>query len=160
MRSLQDDCRVCNAPAARACVFDARSRGAPPQPISPFCRALESIAAICSPSSAAPPDNQRRPRKCLGVADRPTDVTDMAFVGLFIVIARLIGSLVFKVAARRSPCDCGRGAHRRHHRRMACARCGRSLSLPTPTVWFMNSVGLNIFIAIVGISAGPASSTV
>src|SRR5205823_11564090 len=26
---------------------------------------------------------------------------------------------------------------------------------PTPTVWFMNSVGLNIFIAIVGISAGP-----
>jgi putative transport protein len=27
--------------------------------------------------------------------------------------------------------------------------------IPTPTVWFMNSVGLNIFIAIVGISAGP-----
>src|SRR6202008_1583728 len=27
--------------------------------------------------------------------------------------------------------------------------------IPTPTVWFLNSVGLNIFIAIVGISAGP-----
>ena len=27
--------------------------------------------------------------------------------------------------------------------------------IPGPTVWFMNSVGLNIFIAIVGISAGP-----
>ena len=27
--------------------------------------------------------------------------------------------------------------------------------LPTPTMWFMNSVGLNVFIAIVGISAGP-----
>ncbi len=27
--------------------------------------------------------------------------------------------------------------------------------IPSPTVWFMNSVGLNIFIAIVGISAGP-----
>ena len=27
--------------------------------------------------------------------------------------------------------------------------------VPTPTIWFMNSVGLNIFIAIVGISAGP-----
>src|SRR6266403_1158359 len=36
--------------------------------------------------------------KMLGVADRPTDVTDMAFVGLFIVIGALIGSLVFKVA--------------------------------------------------------------
>ncbi len=27
--------------------------------------------------------------------------------------------------------------------------------IPTSTVWFMNSVGLNIFIAVVGISAGP-----
>jgi putative transport protein len=27
--------------------------------------------------------------------------------------------------------------------------------IPPSTVWFMNSVGLNIFIAIVGISAGP-----
>jgi len=27
--------------------------------------------------------------------------------------------------------------------------------LPAPTQWFMNSVGLNVFIAIVGISAGP-----
>jgi putative transport protein len=27
--------------------------------------------------------------------------------------------------------------------------------IPAPTVWFMNNVGLNIFIAIVGISAGP-----
>jgi len=27
--------------------------------------------------------------------------------------------------------------------------------IPSSTVWFMNSVGLNVFIAIVGISAGP-----
>src|SRR5207344_1735388 len=27
--------------------------------------------------------------------------------------------------------------------------------IPSSTIWFMNSVGLNIFIAIVGISAGP-----
>src|SRR5213076_2228438 len=36
--------------------------------------------------------------KLLGVADRPTDVTDMAFVGAAIVIGALIGALVFKVA--------------------------------------------------------------
>ena len=30
-----------------------------------------------------------------------------------------------------------------------------SAVITSPTVWFMNSVGLNIFIAIVGISAGP-----
>ncbi len=28
-------------------------------------------------------------------------------------------------------------------------------NVPTATVWFMNTVGLNIFIAVVGISAGP-----
>jgi putative transport protein len=27
--------------------------------------------------------------------------------------------------------------------------------IPSPTVWFMNSVGLNVFIAVVGISSGP-----
>ena len=27
--------------------------------------------------------------------------------------------------------------------------------IPSSTVWFMNSVGLNIFIAVVGINAGP-----
>jgi putative transport protein len=27
--------------------------------------------------------------------------------------------------------------------------------IPSPTVWFMNSVGLNVFIAIVGLSSGP-----
>ncbi|MDU0342371.1 aspartate-alanine antiporter-like transporter, partial [Bosea rubneri] len=27
--------------------------------------------------------------------------------------------------------------------------------IPSSTVWFMNSVGLNMFIAVVGISAGP-----
>src|SRR5205814_523962 len=36
--------------------------------------------------------------KMLGVADRPTDVTDMAFVGAAIVVGGLIGALVFKVA--------------------------------------------------------------
>ena len=28
--------------------------------------------------------------------------------------------------------------------------------VPAPSLWFMNSVGLNVFIAIVGISAGPS----
>ena len=28
-------------------------------------------------------------------------------------------------------------------------------NVPQPTLWFMNSVGLNVFIAIVGISSGP-----
>ena len=27
--------------------------------------------------------------------------------------------------------------------------------IPEPTIWFMNSVGLNVFIAVVGLTAGP-----
>src|SRR6478752_647071 len=94
--------------------------------------------------------------KMLGVADRPTDVTDMAFVGAAIVVGALIGALVFKVAGVPLTLSTAGGA-------LIFGIIGgwlRSVRpsfgrIPTPTVWFMNSVGLNIFIAIVGISAGP-----
>ena len=94
--------------------------------------------------------------KLLGVADRATDVADVAFVGAGIVVGGLIGSLVFKVQGVPLTLSTAGGAL------VAGIVCGwlRSVRpsfgrIPTPTVWFMNSVGLNIFIAIVGISAGP-----
>jgi putative transport protein len=94
--------------------------------------------------------------KMLGVADRPTDVTDMAFVGAAIVVGALIGALVFKVAGVPLTLSTAGGALIAGiiggWLRSVRPRFGR---IPTPTVWFMNSVGLNIFIAIVGISAGP-----
>ena len=94
--------------------------------------------------------------KLLGVADRPTDVTDMAFVGAAIVIGALIGALVFKVSGVPLTLSTAGGALIAGivggWLRSVRPKFGR---IPTPTVWFMNSVGLNIFIAIVGISAGP-----
>src|SRR6187401_1865558 len=94
--------------------------------------------------------------KLLGVADRPIDAADMAFVGLFIVVGGLIGSLVFKISGVPLTLSTAGGA-------LIAGIIGgwlRSVHpsfgrIPTPTLWFMNSVGLNIFIAIVGISAGP-----
>jgi putative transport protein len=94
--------------------------------------------------------------KMLGVADRPTDVTDMAFVGAFVVIGALIGALVLNIGGVPITLSTAGGA-------LVAGIIGgwlRSVRpsfgrIPTPTVWFMNSVGLNIFIAIVGISAGP-----
>jgi putative transport protein len=94
--------------------------------------------------------------KLLGVADRPTDVADVAFIGAAIVIGGLIGALVFQVAGVPLTLSTAGGA-------LVAGIVGgwlRSVRpsfgrIPTPTVWFMNSVGLNIFIAIVGISAGP-----
>jgi putative transport protein len=94
--------------------------------------------------------------KLLGVADRQTDVADVAFIGAAITIGALIGSLVFKVAGIPLTLSTAGGAL------IAGLVAGwlRSVRptfgrIPSPTVWFMNSVGLNIFIAIVGISAGP-----
>ena len=94
--------------------------------------------------------------KLLGVADRATDVTDMAFVGASIVIGALFGSLVLNIGGVPLTLSTAGGA-------LVAGIIGgwlRSVRpsfgrIPTPTIWFMNSVGLNIFIAIVGISAGP-----
>jgi putative transport protein len=94
--------------------------------------------------------------KMLGVADRPTDIADVAFIGAGITIGALIGSLVLKVGGVPLTLSTAGGAL------VAGLVLGWLRStrpyfgrIPTPTVWFMNSVGLNIFIAIVGISAGP-----
>jgi putative transport protein len=92
----------------------------------------------------------------LGVPDRPTDVADVAFIGAGITVGALIGALVWKVAGVPLTLSTAGGAL------ISGLICGwlRSVHpkfgrIPTSTVWFMNSVGLNIFIAIVGISAGP-----
>jgi putative transport protein len=94
--------------------------------------------------------------KMLGVPDRATDVADVAFIGAGIAVGALIGSLVWKVAGVPITLSTAGGAL------ISGLTCGwiRSVHpkfgrIPTSTVWFMNSVGLNIFIAIVGISAGP-----
>lgn len=94
--------------------------------------------------------------KLLGVADRPTDVADVAFIGASITVGALIGALVWKVGGVPLTLSTAGGAL------IAGLVAGwfRSVRpmfgrIPGPTVWFMNSVGLNIFIAIVGISAGP-----
>jgi len=94
--------------------------------------------------------------KLLGAADRPTDVSDVAFIGAGITVGALLGALVLKVGGVPLTLSTAGGAL------VAGLVLGwlRSVRpsfgrIPSPTVWFMNNVGLNIFIAIVGISAGP-----
>ncbi len=94
--------------------------------------------------------------KLLGVADRPSDVSDVAFIGAGITIGALVGALVLTVSGVPLTLSTAGGAL------VAGLVFGwlRSVRptfghIPSPTVWFMNNVGLNIFIAIVGISAGP-----
>ena len=94
--------------------------------------------------------------KLLGYADRPTEMTDMASVGFGIVLGGLVGALVFTVGGVPLSLSTSGGAL------IAGLIFGwlRSIhptfgGIPAPALWVMNSVGLNTFIAVVGISAGP-----
>jgi putative transport protein len=94
--------------------------------------------------------------KLLGVPDRPSDVADVAFIGGAVTIGALLGALVWKVGGVPLTLSTAGGALI-SGLVFGWLRSVRPLfgRIPSSTVWFMNSVGLNIFIAIVGISAGP-----
>lgn len=92
-----------------------------------------------------------------GFADRPTSVTDMVLVGAGIVLGGLIGAVSVPVAGIPITLSISGGAL------VAGLLIGwlrsfipRIGTVPSATLWFMNSVGLNIFIAVVGITAGPS----
>lgn len=91
-----------------------------------------------------------------GFADRPTSATNMIFVGSGIVLGGLIGAIVIPIAGVPITLSTAGGALiaglifgwlRSFNPRLG--------NVPSATLWFMNSVGLNIFIAVVGITAGP-----
>ncbi|WP_394424277.1 aspartate-alanine antiporter [Vreelandella stevensii] len=91
-----------------------------------------------------------------GFADRPTSVTDMVLVGAGIVLGGLIGAISIPVDGVPITLSISGGAL------LAGLLIGwlRSFmpkigTVPSATLWFMNSVGLNVFIAVVGITAGP-----
>jgi putative transport protein len=94
--------------------------------------------------------------RALGVPDRVTDVADVVFIAGAIAIGGLLGSLVFHVGSVPLTLSTSGGAL------IAGIFFGwlRSVKptfgrIPSPTVWFMNSVGLNVFIAVIGIASGP-----
>ncbi|BCP55172.1 putative transporter [Kaistia sp. 32K] len=94
--------------------------------------------------------------KALGVADRASNVADVAFIGAAIAIGALIGALVYKIGNVPLTLSTSGGALISGlffgWLRSVHPTFGR---IPSSTVWFMNSVGLNVFIAVVGISSGP-----
>ncbi len=94
--------------------------------------------------------------KEMGYADRPSNMTDMVWVGIFIVLGGLFGALSLNIGGAPITLSVSGGAL------IAGIILGwlRGVrptfgQVPAPSLWFMNSVGLNVFIAVVGISAGP-----
>ncbi len=95
--------------------------------------------------------------KKLGYVDRPTNQTDMIFVGLGILLGGLLGAITIRLGGVPISLSTSGGALisglvfgwlRSKHPTFG--------SIPEPAVWILNNVGLNMFIAVVGITAGPS----
>jgi putative transport protein len=94
--------------------------------------------------------------KVLGHADRPVESTDLAVVSTGIVVGGLIGALSF--GWRGIPISLSSsGGALLAGLLLGYLRVVRPVfgGVPGPALWLMNTLGLNVFIAVVGISAGP-----
>jgi putative transport protein len=97
-----------------------------------------------------------RAAKEIGYADRPTVSTDMVFVGLGIFLGGLVGLLTLVVGAVPITLTASGGALIMGlvfgWLRAVRPTFGR---IPEPAMWVFDTVGLTVFIAVVGIGAGP-----
>jgi putative transport protein len=92
----------------------------------------------------------------LGYPDRAVETTDIAFLGAGIVLGGLVGALSYKIGGIPISLSTTGGAL------LAGLVLGwlRTIRpvfgrIPGPALWLMNTLGLNVFIAVVGITAGP-----
>ena len=95
--------------------------------------------------------------KDLGYVDRPTEQTDVVFMGLGIAVGAVIGAASLTIGGIPLSLSTSGGAL------IAGLVCGwlRSVHptfgrIPAPALWAFNNMGLTIFIAVVGISTGPS----
>ena len=95
--------------------------------------------------------------KGLGYVDRPTEKTDVVFMGLGIAIGAVIGAASLAIGGIPLSLSTSGGAL------IAGLVCGwlRSVHpmfgrIPAPALWAFNNMGLTIFIAVVGITTGPS----
>lgn len=96
----------------------------------------------------------------LGYPDRPATNTNMVLVGLGIFIGALIGVITIHAGGIPISLSTSGGAL------ISGLVCGWLRSkrpsigaIPQPAVWLMNNLGLNMFIAVIGISSGPSFVT-
>lgn len=98
-----------------------------------------------------------RAAKELGYPDRATAATDMVFVGIGIVLGGLVGLLSVTVAGIPLTLTTSGGALVMGlvfgWLRSVYPVFGR---IPEPAIWIFDTVGLCIFIGVIGLSAGPS----
>lgn len=102
------------------------------------------------------PSEIKAAASAIGYEDKPTTQTDMVFVGLGIFIGALIGAVTIHLGGIPVSLSTSGGALiaglvfgwlRSKH-----PTFGR---IPNSSLWILNNLGLNMFIAVIGITAGP-----
>ena len=98
-----------------------------------------------------------RAGQALGYIERPTSETDVVFVGLGILAGGLLGSLTLMVGTLPLSLTASGGALIMGlvfgWLRSVRPTFGR---IPEPALWVFDTVGLAVFIGVVGLSAGPS----
>jgi len=92
----------------------------------------------------------------LGHADRPAEATDLALVGAGVALGGLVGA--FSYGWHGVPLSLSTsGGALLAGLLLGYLRAVRPIfgNIPGPALWLMNTLGLNVFIAVVGINAGP-----
>ncbi len=92
----------------------------------------------------------------IGAADRPSEQSNMILLGLGICIGALIGALTLKIGHIPLSLSTSGGAL------LSGLFCGWLRSrhpnlggVPKEAIWVLDNLGLNMFIAVIGITAGP-----
>ncbi|MBD5333181.1 MAG: aspartate-alanine antiporter [Bacteroides sp.] len=93
----------------------------------------------------------------IGYSDRQTSESDLVFIGLGIAIGCLIGAIVVKWGNVPLSLSTSGGAII-SGLVLGWLRSKRPTfgHIPRSVIWFMDNAGLNLFIAVVGLSAGPS----
>ncbi len=93
----------------------------------------------------------------MGYVDRPTTKSNLILVGLGITIGCIIGVLSIKIGNVPVSLSTSGGAL------ISGLVCGWLRSrrpsfggIPSSSIWLMNNLGLNMFIAVIGITSGPS----
>jgi putative transport protein len=97
-----------------------------------------------------------RAGRALGYVDRPTSETDVVFVGLGILLGGLVGAITIHVAGLPLSLTASGGALIMGlifgWLRSVRPTFGR---IPEPALWVFDTIGLAVFIGVVGLNAGP-----
>jgi putative transport protein len=138
---------------ARGVFLKKLTRVGEPMPFSPATR-VERGDIMTLVGAAR---DVERAAKELGYADRKTVMTDMIFVGLGIVLGGLVGLLTVTVAGLPLTLTASGGALIMGlvfgWLRAVHPTFGR---IPESAMWIFDTVGLTVFMACVGLAAGPS----